>query len=163
NVMEKLLIDEREAAVMLGVSARTLWSLSAGRQIPVVRIGRRKLYAVESLRAWIRERETAARAQGAALREGPRHYSHGPEKEESPVARSAKSGESQESSAMECMQIENVLSKLAGVRKAGKGWKARCPAHDDQNPSLSVDIGDEGRVLLYCHAGCTLQAVCDEM
>jgi 5S rRNA maturation endonuclease (ribonuclease M5) len=32
---------------------------------------------------------------------------------------------------------------------------AKCPAHDDSSPSLSVGEGDDGRVLLHCHAGCT--------
>lgn len=35
---------------------------------------------------------------------------------------------------------------------------AQCPAHDDRSPSLSV-TGIEGRVLLYCHAGCADGAV----
>jgi len=42
----------------------------------------------------------------------------------------------------------------------GKGWSARCPAHDDHNPSLSIAAGDDGRVLLRCHAGCTVDAIC---
>jgi hypothetical protein len=36
---------------------------------------------------------------------------------------------------------------------------ARCPAHDDRTPSLSIAQGDDGRVLLKCHAGCTHQAI----
>jgi putative DNA primase/helicase len=32
-------------------------------------------------------------------------------------------------------------------------WTARCPAHDDQNPSLSIRDVD-GKVLVRCHAGC---------
>lgn len=55
---QPLLIDERAAANLLGLSPRTVWSLSAAGQIPFVRIGRRKLYSLESLRAWIRQRET---------------------------------------------------------------------------------------------------------
>jgi hypothetical protein len=35
---------------------------------------------------------------------------------------------------------------------------ARCPAHLDQNPSLSVN-DKNGKVLLKCHAGCSQQAV----
>jgi len=31
---------------------------------------------------------------------------------------------------------------------------ARCPAHGDKSPSLSVSVGNGGRVLLHCHAGC---------
>lgn len=39
------------------------------------------------------------------------------------------------------------------------GLTAKCPAHDDKNPSLSVDSGNDGRVLLHCHAGCPTEAV----
>lgn len=45
-------------------------------------------------------------------------------------------------------------------RKSGVGWTCRCPAHDDKAPSLSIDIGDDGRALVNCHAGCTVDAVC---
>src|SRR5207253_4292901 len=41
------------------------------------------------------------------------------------------------------------------VRRSGKGWSCRCPAHDDRKNSLDVAEGAEGRVLLHCHAGCT--------
>ncbi|GIK17956.1 MAG: hypothetical protein BroJett004_01200 [Planctomycetota bacterium] len=45
-------------------------------------------------------------------------------------------------------------------RKAGAGWCCKCPAHDDRNPSLSIHAGDDGRALVNCHAGCTVDAVC---
>src|SRR3712207_8141660 len=35
----------------------------------------------------------------------------------------------------------------------------RSPAHDDQRNSLSVSEGDDERVLVYCHAGCTLTGI----
>jgi len=41
-------------------------------------------------------------------------------------------------------------------------WHARCPAHDDHGPSLSVR-GIEGQALVYCHAGCDTGAVLDEL
>ncbi|MDF1800810.1 MAG: DUF3987 domain-containing protein [Planctomycetota bacterium] len=56
--------------------------------------------------------------------------------------------------------MENVLEALPGVKRSGRGWSARCPAHDDRSPSLSVGHGDKGRVLLKCHARCTTEAVC---
>lgn len=56
--------------------------------------------------------------------------------------------------------IQNVLDRLAGVRPSNGGYEARCPAHDDQHASLSVNRGDDGRVLLHCHAGCAPIAVC---
>jgi len=50
--------------------------------------------------------------------------------------------------------VDVLLARLEGVRPAGpNSWVARCPAHDDRDPSLSVSV-KEGRVLLYCFAGC---------
>lgn len=43
--------------------------------------------------------------------------------------------------------------------RTGNGWSARCPAHDDRRPSLSLATGDDGRALLHCHAGCTPEQV----
>jgi len=56
--------------------------------------------------------------------------------------------------------VELVLSKLPDAKQAGKGWSARCPAHDDHRASLSVSEGKDGRALVKCHAGCKLDAVC---
>jgi len=53
------------------------------------------------------------------------------------------------------MTAEALLRRLDGVRATGPGrWIARCPAHDDRRPSLSVRELDDGRVLLHCFAGC---------
>jgi hypothetical protein len=40
------------------------------------------------------------------------------------------------------------------VRRSGGGLVAQCPAHEDDSPSLSISEGDDGRALVYCHAGC---------
>lgn len=50
--------------------------------------------------------------------------------------------------------LENVLARLPGHRQHGNQWKARCPAHDDRQASLSVGVGDGGKVLLRCFANC---------
>lgn len=55
------------------------------------------------------------------------------------------------------------IAAALGGRKSGRGWTARCPAHDDHNPSLSVTDGDDGKVLVYCHAGCSQEAVIGEL
>lgn len=55
--------------------------------------------------------------------------------------------------------IDKVLATLDRTRKSGAGWTARCPAHDDRNPSLSVREGDNGAVLIKCMAGCDTAAV----
>jgi hypothetical protein len=53
-----------------------------------------------------------------------------------------------------------ALADLLHARHAGHGrWQAKCPAHQDCSPSLSIREGREGRVLLHCFAGCTTEAV----
>jgi hypothetical protein len=52
-----------------------------------------------------------------------------------------------------------TIAKALGGRKAGSGWMARCPAHDDREPSLSIRDADDGKVLVRCHAGCTQDSV----
>jgi putative DNA primase/helicase len=46
-----------------------------------------------------------------------------------------------------------TIARALGGRKAGGGWTARCPAHDDRHPSLSVH-DEHGKVLVRCHTGC---------
>lgn len=48
-----------------------------------------------------------------------------------------------------------------GGRKCGAGWMARCPAHDDSTPSLSIHQAEDGTPLVHCHAGCTQAQVID--
>lgn len=50
--------------------------------------------------------------------------------------------------------LGRLRSRGIEPRRSGTGWSSRCPAHDDQTPSLSIDHGDDGRVLVHCHAGC---------
>lgn len=61
--------------------------------------------------------------------------------------------------------LDRVLSKLQGVQCVGDGkYKALCPAHDDHDPSLSVDTGDDGKVLLTCRSQhCETAAIVREM
>ena len=48
-----------------------------------------------------------------------------------------------------------LLNRLDHVRPSGKDrWTARCPAHEDRDPSLSIAVTPDDRILLHCHAGC---------
>jgi hypothetical protein len=53
---------------------------------------------------------------------------------------------------------EEIAELLRGKR-SGAGWSAPCPAHEDQNASLSIGEGRDGKLLLKCHAGCTFEAI----
>ena len=57
------------------------------------------------------------------------------------------------------MTAPELLSRLDEVRSRGAGkWSARCPAHQDKSPSLSITEGTKG-LLLKCWAGCELIAI----
>lgn len=50
--------------------------------------------------------------------------------------------------------LGRLLARLDGVREAGNGHVAHCPAHADRSPSLSVTQGSNGAVLIHCFGGC---------
>jgi putative DNA primase/helicase len=54
------------------------------------------------------------------------------------------------------------IARALKARHSGTGWMAKCPAHDDNNPSLSIREVD-GKVLLHCHAGCGQRAVIEAL
>lgn len=56
-------------------------------------------------------------------------------------------------------EIDKILLHFKGVQKRGGGqWQAKCPAHHDKEPSLSIkDVGD--KILLHCHAGCEVSDI----
>lgn len=56
------------------------------------------------------------------------------------------------------MTAEDFSQRLEAVRKSGRGFISRCPAHEDRTPSLSVRDGERG-VLVKCWAGCRLQDI----
>lgn len=58
------------------------------------------------------------------------------------------------------MSIASLLERLDGVRKVGPGrWIAKCPAHDDKHPSLSIRELADGRILLHDFGGCGTDSV----
>lgn len=58
------------------------------------------------------------------------------------------------------MHVDDLLSRLEGVRQNGANhWVARCPAHTDKFPSLSIACGEDGRILLHDFGGCKVHDV----
>jgi 5S rRNA maturation endonuclease (ribonuclease M5) len=48
-------------------------------------------------------------------------------------------------------------------KRSATGFHVHCPAHDDPNPSLHINEGPEGQVLLHCFAGCSYNEVTEAM
>lgn len=60
--------------------------------------------------------------------------------------------------------VAKVLDRLTAVRQSGdRRWIALCPSHQDKSPSLSIRETEEGRVLIYCFAGCGAVDVIDSI
>lgn len=60
-------------------------------------------------------------------------------------------------------RLGQLLALLEGAKRSGDGWMCRCPAHEDKTPSLSTKLGDDGRILVHCFAGCTTESVMAEL
>lgn len=55
--------------------------------------------------------------------------------------------------------LDTFLARLSSVRQPKPGhWTARCPAHEDRTPSLSVTSRD-GVILVRCWAGCSFRDI----
>lgn len=64
--------------------------------------------------------------------------------------------------------VDAILDRLDRVKSTGPGtWLASCPTanhrHGDRSRGLSVREGDDGRVLVHCHAGCPVHEVVDAL
>lgn len=52
------------------------------------------------------------------------------------------------------IELAAIANALGGAQREGRGWRCRCPAHADISPSLSLNIGDGGTLLVTCWSGC---------
>jgi putative DNA primase/helicase len=57
------------------------------------------------------------------------------------------------------MATAEFIGLLQQVKRSSDGWMARCPAHDDHTPSLSIWDGPDGEPRVNCFAGCDFRAV----
>ena len=55
---------------------------------------------------------------------------------------------------------QRLRERVPKVHRRGDTIEACCPAHEDNNPSLSIGVGTKGRdVVVKCHAGCNANDV----
>ena len=52
------------------------------------------------------------------------------------------------------MKIEEIARRFNAVPNGPGKWKARCPIHGDENPSLTISPGENGKILVGCLVGC---------
>ena len=56
-------------------------------------------------------------------------------------------------------KLDQLLSRLRQVKGKNHSFTACCPAHDDKSPSLAVRETTDGRILLHCFGGCSVEEV----
>ena len=59
-------------------------------------------------------------------------------------------------------KVENLLSRLSGVKGGNGKWIAQCPAHTDRSPSLGIKA-DGDKILINCLSGCGAGDVLDSI
>jgi len=60
------------------------------------------------------------------------------------------------------LPYEELCGRL-GVTPKGDSMMARCPAHDDKNPSLSLTRSEDGTAIVHCFAGCDWREVSEAL
>lgn len=64
-MVEKLTLSVEEAAEMLGVCTKTLYTMTHRADFPTIKIGRRTRISYEGLREWVRKQENNSSEVGA--------------------------------------------------------------------------------------------------
>lgn len=57
------------------------------------------------------------------------------------------------------MHIDQFVSHFKKPHRTPRGWQVLCPAHDDDNASLSIGTGSDNKIIIKCHAGCTTDEI----
>ena len=58
------------------------------------------------------------------------------------------------------LQFDDAYPYLDVDREGSDGWySAVCPAHTDERPSLGFKEGEDGELVVHCHAGCEMRDI----
>lgn len=65
------------------------------------------------------------------------------------------------------MRIDDFLSKVHRVQGRAPTWRSLCPVHQGEgrhsNLTLAITEGNDGKILLKCHAGCSPEAIVEKL
>lgn len=67
---------------------------------------------------------------------------------------------------MKQAEFDTLISRLGGVFSTNGNWMAKCPAHDDSTPSLSLKLSNDGqepKLLVHCLGGCSQSRVLESL
>ncbi len=56
--------------------------------------------------------------------------------------------------------LQDVAARFGGGKpRTGGSYQVKCPCHDDNEASLTISEGKDGKVVLHCHAGCNTEDI----
>jgi hypothetical protein len=55
--------------------------------------------------------------------------------------------------------LNTILGRVENLRISGEGYRANCPTGHRSKSTLVIYEGDDGRALVYCHAGCSVDEI----
>ena len=58
-------------------------------------------------------------------------------------------------------ELLNIASYCGNYKKEGDGYLCKCPCHDDNKPSLLLNISPNNKIIAYCRAGCDWKTILD--
>lgn len=61
------------------------------------------------------------------------------------------------------MNYEEIIKKFPNGKKRGNSYQCKCPKHNDKKASLTITKSNDGKSLIYCHAGCEIDEVLDRV
>mgnify|MGYP001426057280 CR=1 FL=1 len=58
------------------------------------------------------------------------------------------------------MQLEQIIQRFDIKRRhSNNSYQVKCPAHEDNQASLTISQDENNKILLYCHAGCNSENI----
>jgi hypothetical protein len=61
-------------------------------------------------------------------------------------------------------RFKGVAAMIQGKEEKGPNqYMALCPVHGDANQSLFMELKDDGKIVLFCHAGCSVHQICSHI
>ena len=64
---------------------------------------------------------------------------------------------------MRAADLSKLEDALESAGCAPRRFRAKCPSHEDRNPSVGYGVKDDGWVWVKCHAGCSREQILDAL
>jgi len=57
------------------------------------------------------------------------------------------------------ISIDECVARFQNAEQTKNGYSVKCPAHEDHRNSAHISQGRDGRILIHCYAGCSIEKI----